>query len=168
MQERLNLFDDDSNGGPKRRKSPDGVATTNVIVSAYVAGNEEVFPHVLKLHVPEGATVADVTWGKGVFWKRVPDGAYNILATDLRTGVDCRELPYDDESIDAVVLDPPYMEGLFRKQTSHMAGSGTYSAFRDHYSSGEATKTGPKWHAAVLDLYVKAGQEATPAGTEYG
>jgi hypothetical protein len=53
------------------------------------------------------------------------------------------------------------MEGLFRKQTSHMAGSGSHSAFRENYSNGEATaEGGPKWHAAVLDLYFKTAKEA--------
>jgi DNA modification methylase len=41
-----------------------------------------------------------------------------------------------------------------------MAGQGTYGAFRDFYSNGEATSGGPKWHAAVLDLYFRTGKEA--------
>ena len=131
------------------------------MVSAFVAGNAEVFPQVLALHVPRGAVVADVTWGKGVFWQKVPSEDYNVRATDLQTGVDATALPYDDDSIDAVVLDPPYMEGLFRKKTSHMAGSGTHAAFRENYSNGQATNGGgPKWHDAVVDLYQRAGAEA--------
>lgn len=57
-------------GGEQRtgkRKSPDGIATSDVICSAYVAANADVFPKVLRLHVPEGATVADVTYGKDLF-----------------------------------------------------------------------------------------------------
>ena len=60
-----------------------------------------------------------------------------------------------------MILDPPYMEGLYRKEEGHLAGSGTHSAFRRHYSNGKATEEGgPKWHDAVVDLYVKAGREA--------
>lgn len=143
-----------------KRKSPDGVATTDVVLSAYVATNSEVFPRILALHVPEGATVADVTYGKGVFWTHVPREKYRVLPTDIQTGVDCRNVPYENETIDCVVLDPPYMEGLFRRSEDHLAGAGTYKAFRDHYSNGEATNEGPKYHAAVLDLYLKAGAEA--------
>ena len=90
-----------------RRKSPAGESTSDLICSAHLGSNEQLFPHILDLHVPHGSTVADVTYGKGVFWKRVEDGAYNLLATDIETGVDCRDLPYADESIDCVVLDPP-------------------------------------------------------------
>jgi len=138
-----------------------GVATSDVVVSAHVGGNADVFPHVLELHVPKGALVADVTYGRGVFWRRVPVDDYVVLASDLDTGVDCTALPYDDESLDALVLDPPYMEGLFRRDQSHMAGSGSHAAFRRRYSNGQATNGGgPKWHDAVLDLYYRAGDEA--------
>jgi hypothetical protein len=143
-----------------KRKAPDGIATSNLVFSAHVGGNAEVFPKLLALHVAKGSVVADVTWGKGVFWKNVPKGHYVVHATDLEMGVDCRALPYEDDSHDCVVLDPPYMEGFYRRQRSHMAGSGSHAAFRDHYSNGKATHGGPKYHAAVADLYFQAGREA--------
>ena len=159
MSSQLSLLPASAGGTAKRIQG--GIATTDVVMSAYVGGNAEVFPQVLALHVPEGSTVADVTWGKGVFWKNVPEGKYKLLATDLKSGVDCRSLPYEDASLDCVVLDPPYMEGLFRRSTEHLAGSGTHAAFREHYSNGDRTEEdSPKWHAAVLDLYFKAGREA--------
>jgi hypothetical protein len=143
-----------------KRKSPDGLATSDVIVSAYNARNADVFPHVLALHVAPGAIVADVTWGKGVFWKQVPKDRYIVHASDIQTGTDCRELPYASASHDCVVLDPPYMEGLFRRARDHMAGAGNYGAFRQHYSDGKQKGDGPRYHAAVLDLYFRAGKEA--------
>jgi hypothetical protein len=146
---------------PVERRTQGGAATTDVVVSASVGGNADVFPNVLRIHVPKGAVIADVTYGKGVFWQRVPADDYVVLASDLQTGVDATALPYDDDSLDALVLDPPYMEGLFRRDKSHMAGSGTHAAFRKHYSNGQATNgDGPKWHDAVLDLYRRAGDEA--------
>jgi hypothetical protein len=144
-----------------KRKVPDGISTTDVVVSAHIGGNENLFPQILALHVPLGAIVADVTWGKGVFWKRVQEGRYVLHASDLQTGTDCRKLPYTDESHDCVVLDPPYMEGLFRRSSGQMAGAGKFAAFRSHYSDGQATEEGgPKYHAAVTDLYFRAGSEA--------
>jgi len=153
------------------RKRPAGEATTDVILTSHTSGNAPVFRDVLRLYVPEGSTIADVTYGKGAFWKDVPDGTYKVLPTDIQTGVDCRELPYEDCSLDAVVLDPPYMEGLFRQTTTEMAGSGSHAAFRRNYSDGRPTpksQTGPRWHDAVLDLYLKAGQEAWRTLRNYG
>lgn len=67
--------------------------------------------------------------------------------------------PYPDDTIDALVLDPPYMEGFFRTSTE-LAGTGTHSPFRARYSGGGTTPLGPKYHEAVLDLYRRAGTEA--------
>lgn len=132
-----------------------------MLVSAHIGGNSEVFPHILALHVPKGSRVADITWGQGVFWKKIPPEDYEVVGSDLKGGVDCRKLPYENESFDCVVFDPPYMEGFFRKSEGHLGGSGTHSAFRKAYSNGEATnEDGPKWHAAVVDLYVRGGKEA--------
>lgn len=144
---------------PPRRQG--GVATSDVVVSATTGLNAEIFPDILRLHVPQRARIADVTYGKGVFWQNVDLDAYELLPSDIQTGVDCTALPYDDDSIDAVVLDPPYMEGLFRKSADHLAGSGSHAAFRDNYSNGKpTTAAGPKWHDAVLDFYFRAGAEA--------
>ncbi|WP_434415772.1 DNA methyltransferase [Nannocystis pusilla] len=69
-------------------------------------------------------------------------------------------MPYADASLDCVVLDPPYMEGMYRRSVDHMAGSGTHAAFRRAYSAAAVTESGPKWHDAVVDLYEKACREA--------
>lgn len=161
----LPLLDDEvTSDASKKKRVQGGKATSNLTLSAHVAGNAEVFPQVLALHVPEGATIADVTWGKGVFWRNIPEGKYELKATDIAMGVDCRNLPYEDESLDCVVLDPPYMEGFYRKNAGHKAGSGTHAAFRDAYSNGdevnEKHKGTRKWHGAVTDMYFAAGAEA--------
>jgi len=140
-----------------------------LILSAHVARNNEVFPKVLALHVEEGATIADVTWGKGVFWKDVDLSNYEVYASDLDPekspsgySVDCRNLPYEDNSLDVVVLDPPYAEGFFRRNKDMLAGGdGSHEQFRENYSNGEVLDTnGSKYHQAVLDVYYKAGMEA--------
>jgi tRNA G10 N-methylase Trm11 len=146
--------------GKPGKRVQGGIATSEVILSAYTVGNADVFPKILELHVPKGATVADVTYGSGIFWKQVKRSDYKLLATDIKKGVDCRKLPYKEASIDCVVLDPPYMEGLFRREKSHLAGSGSHAAFRQTYSNGEETQSGPKYHEAVLDLYFNSASEA--------
>jgi hypothetical protein len=143
------------------RRVQGGIPTSDLVVSASVSGNADVFPKILQLHVPIGARIADVTYGSGVFWKKVDMSKYTLVASDIATGIDCRSLPYEDNSLDVVVLDPPYMEGLLRNNQAHKAGGGSYSPFRKYYSNGdEANYDGPKWHAAVTDLYFRAGSEA--------
>lgn len=146
----------------KRRRSPAGQATTQLVLSAHVGNNADVFPQILKLHVPMGSRIADVTFGKGTFWRKVGVTDYTLYTSDIADGIDCRELPYGDASLDCVILDPPYMEGFYRKNGSEKAGSGTHQAFRDHYANGseEPASNGAKWHGAVLDMYKQAGAEA--------
>jgi len=162
-QTRIALKDAAAAADTVRIRTQGGESTSKVIHSAAVGGNAEIFPQLLKLHVPRGAVIADVTYGKGVFWRNVNLNDYELRATDIQGGVDATDLPYRDDSLDALVLDPPYMEGLFRKNATHMAGGGSHAAFREHYSDGKATKPrdgAPKWHDAVLDLYFRAGIEA--------
>lgn len=153
------------------RKRPAGKATTDVVVSSFVAGNAEVFPQILALHVPRGSKIADVTWGKGAFWTKVDPGVYEVSGTDIQMGVDARSLPYADGQFDCVVLDPPYMEGLFRRSGTMQAGEGSHSAFRERYSDGlhvAAVEGEPKYHEAVLDLYLRSGREAKRVLRNYG
>ena len=78
-----------------------------------------------------------------------------MLATDIQTGTDCRDLPYDDGEIDCVVLDPPYMH------TPGGSAHAVHTAFERHYrNNGTGNKTKKKYHEAVLSLYEDAGQEA--------
>lgn len=156
----------------KRKRVQGGETTSNLVLSAYIGTNADIFPKILDLHVPKGAIVADVTYGQGVFWRNVNLDDYYLLPSDLKTGVDCRALPHATASIDCVVLDPPYMEGLLRKNAEHSAGYGTHVSFRNAYQggthNGHAPLPEPKWHAAVLDLYVQAGKEARRVLRENG
>jgi hypothetical protein len=138
----------------RKRKSPAGAATNDLVFTAHQAGNEQVFPHILALYVPPGSKVADVTYGRGVFWKRVPEGRYQLHASDLTTGVDCRSLPYADGSIDCVVFDPPYMHTP--GGTAHV----NHQNYETYYRNNQPLQSGKKYHEAVLDLYFSAAREA--------
>lgn len=156
--------------------SGDEVDDDELVLSAYVGTNAEVFPRVLQLHVDDGSRVADVTYGKGVFWKQVPPDKYDLCATDIdpeksrdtEGGIDCRELPHPDDSFDCVVLDPPYAEGFYRDSEAKTAGVGTHSNFRDSYTSPNTETSSSKYHEAVLDMYFRAGEEAVRVLDEDG
>lgn len=134
----------------------------DLVLSAHVGTNDEVFPKVLDLHVAEGATVADVTYGNGTFWKRVQSGKYDLYATDIdptkspdsTEGVDCRDLPYEDGELDCVVLDPPYAEGFY--DGDRVGGESTYWIKERYAGAADGELT---YHEAVLHLYCEAGRE---------
>lgn len=149
--------------GKKTRKSPSGIATNDLILSAHAGPNSALFPLILDLYVPRGSVVADVTYGKGAFWKDVPQKSYRLKKSDLSTGMDCRKLSYRAKSIDCVVFDPPYMH------TPGGTAHGAHKPFEAHYrNNGSGNQTERKYHEAVLDLYRDGGQEAYRVLKEQG
>lgn len=155
----------------KRRRVQGGIPTTDLVFSAYQCDNANIFPKILDLHVSPGTLIADVTYGKGVFWKNVPTNQYKVISSDVcelntKVQADCRYLPYKNGTFNCIVIDPPYMESLLRDTYDHRGAVGTHVSFREAYRGGipdnghSKVQEPKKWHAAVLDLYTKAGYEA--------
>jgi DNA methylase len=139
----------------KKRKSPAGITTNKLIFSAQQGTNDGIFPSILKLYVPPGSKIADITYGGGVFWRNVPKNHYRLVATDIKTGVDCRALPYESGSLDCVVFDPPYMHTP--GGTAHV----NHQNYENYYGNNVAANgSDKKYHEAVLDLYFKTAHEA--------
>lgn len=138
---------------PKKRRSPRGRSTNDLVFSSYIGTNDEVFPFVLSLYVEPGSNVVDVTYGKGVFWRKIPKDVYNLIPSDLTRGMDCRKLPYESNSIDCVVFDPPYMH------TPGGSAHVNHQNYEGYYKNNQANSN-KKYHEAVLDLYFTAAREA--------
>lgn len=138
------------------RRVRNGKPSNELVFSAMQGTNDDMFPHVLSLYVAPGSTVADITYGNGVFWKNVDKRAYKLKATDLSTGTDCRALPYKDQSVDCVVFDPPYMHTP--GGTAHVG----HQNYEQYYKNNDApgSKSGAKYHEAVLELYFDTAREA--------
>ena len=135
------------------RRVRNGKPSNDLAFSCMQGGNDDLFPEVLRLYVAPGSTVADITYGHGVFWSRVAPKRYKVKATDLATGTDCRALPYADASIDCVVFDPPYM---------HTPGGSAHVGhqnFEQDDKNNGATHETKKYHDAVLDLYFTTAVE---------
>ena len=121
------------------KKTPAGAPTNNLIPSAHTGPGNQVFPHMPALHalhVPHSSAVADVTFGRAVFWKKVPQDLFELRATDLDTGTDCRDLAYGEGQMDCVVFDPPYM---------HSPGGSAHSRrqnFEQYYGNNRSSSAG--------------------------
>ena len=103
-------------GGGARRVQG-GIATSDAILSAHAGGNANVFPKILRLHVPEGSIVADVTYGNGVFWRNVEPGLYDVRATDIADGVDCRAPASGTRRSGSCIWTPARRRGGFCRRT---------------------------------------------------
>jgi hypothetical protein len=174
----------------KEKRQQGGVSSSEVIQSAYIGDNSELFANILSLHVPKGSKIADVTFGKGVFWKDVDCCNYEIIGSDIKLkpdlqkkfsgiklfdSVDFRSLPYEASSLDCVVFDPPYMEGFYRQEQSEKAGQGSHKSFQVAYSGGtegvffeEKPRGRLSWQDRVTDAYVSGAIEAKRVLKEEG
>lgn len=171
LEMQLSLLDPKSKnveGKSRKRKSPDGVSTNQLVFSAATGTNDELFPSILDLFVPAGETIADVTYGKGVFWRDVESKKYQVLKSDIRKlkaknhshshldlVVDSRNLPYSNDALGAIVFDPPYMHTP--GGTAHVG----HQNYEEYYGNNRTNGSdGNKYHDAVLELYFQSGKEA--------
>jgi ParB family transcriptional regulator, chromosome partitioning protein len=89
----------------------------NVILTSNRGNNADLLASAFDLYAPKGAVIADLTYGKGSFWKKIDKNDYTALVSDIKPGfnvdarIDFRSLPYRDGSVDVVMLDPPYLSG---------------------------------------------------------
>jgi hypothetical protein len=123
------------------------------VLTAVVGDNCELIARVCNIYAPEGSRIADVTWGRGYFWRDVDLTRYDFTKSDLQTvrsaAHDFRRLPrdkYPDATFDVVAFDPPYTvnpgkDGWCKKK------------YRTHTVQGY----GP---AQILDLYEAGLREA--------
>ena len=79
---------------------------TTGVISVVAGSNAGLMEQVSRLWIVPGELVADITYGNGVFWKNLP--GIKVQGSDIATGTDCRDLPYEDASYPVVVFDPPY------------------------------------------------------------
>jgi hypothetical protein len=103
------------------------------VKTLYRGTNADLLVDVARLYIPDGALVADVTWGHGVFWQKTDTTRFTLCGSDVAPEAiraaaaapdqlalltvkaptffvaNCMELPYRDQSLDVVVLDPPYL-----------------------------------------------------------
>ena len=55
------------------------------IYTAIVANNDTVIKNAVDLYIKEGVKIADVTYGKGVFWRLVDISKYDFHPSDILT-----------------------------------------------------------------------------------
>jgi hypothetical protein len=114
------------------------------------SNNDELIKNAAIIYLKDGQKIADVTWGKGVFWKKIDLNKYDFHKSDLittpETQYDFRHLPYKDNDFDHVVFDPPYV---------HNPGRLIVDA---NYQNAATTKG--MYHKDIINLYREGMIEA--------
>lgn len=120
--------------------------------TGHAGSNADLIAAVGELYIADGARVADVTYGRGAFWRKTDTSRFVLLKSDLQplddsiSECDFRRLPYGDEGLDVVVLDPPYVHNPGQHVTN-----GRYN---------NAATTAGMYNADILGLYREGMREA--------
>jgi len=117
----------------------------NVILTSHTGNNADLLPYIFELYVPDSSKIADVTYGKGVFWNNIDKEKYQLFPSDLQSGIDFTKLPYENNIFDCLILDPPYMHG----------GQTIKSSINDCYKNKNTS------HESVIRLYTGGILEAS-------
>ena len=123
------------------------------VASIHRGTNAGLLSKVAKLYLRPGAKVADVTYGKGVFWRGIDLAGLGVelhrsdVATVPAAPYDFRCLPYADSTFDVVVLDPPYVHTGARPIPLE-------ANYRNY------TTTPSHTHADIVELYRQGMSEA--------
>lgn len=113
------------------------MTAVETIYTVHHGCNSGLIKNVAELYFSEGDKIADVTYGKGVFWRDVDRSKYEIIGTDLQQGIDFRKLPYPDNSFDHSVIDPPYCRRDLKGITDcYSTKAMTHKAIIGQYSEG--------------------------------
>lgn len=102
---------------------------------------QEILAAIMRLHCPEGFD-ADLTYGNGSFWKKLPRPKLCFDITPLHDGViqaNSGALPLENESIKSAVFDPPFLTYV-KNGRGHNAKVAMTARFGGYYTYGELEK----------------------------
>ena len=117
--------------------------------SVVEGNNADLIAEVVKLYATNNPKIADLTYGKGVFWRKTPE--LRVFGSDLITQPkrphNFCDLPYANQTFDIAVLDPPYIHSPGKHQT-------------DARYQNAATTKGMLWKDLRKQLYIPGMKEA--------
>ena len=83
------------------------------MVKSISYNQSEIIKNILYLHVPSGVIDCDPTYSKGNFYNKTgidpPKYKFDINPIDGIEYGDCRNLPLDDNFLDCIMFDPPFL-----------------------------------------------------------
>jgi hypothetical protein len=112
--------------------------------------NSDLMVKVAGLYFKDGDRIADVTFGNGVFWRKIDRSAFQFFPSDIitcpKTAFDFRDLPYPNDAFNVHVFDPPYKHNPARTSSAE-------SSYRNFQTTGGMS------HSAIIDLYRQGMRE---------
>lgn len=101
---------------------------------------EEIIKNILELHCDGQDIECDPTYSKGVFYKNINKPKYKFdlfPQTEDTIQSDCTNLPLEDNSINILMFDPPFVIGSGPSLTNNIEGQSIIQKRFSGFKSGE-------------------------------
>lgn len=108
-------------------------------VGSVFTDQRELLSSLIKLYSPDGIEL-DPMYHKGNFYKNIPKPTHifdiNPTLPECQYG-DARKLPFEKNTINSMILDPPFVFGFHGKEATHQKNNimakefGIFPSFRD-------------------------------------
>ena len=142
---------------PSKMLERQPLAIEGTVFSCLTGTNADLIANVASLYLRHGDRIADVTYGKGVFWSKTDMSQFDFHGSDIlapKTGkikrMDFCKLKYPDAQFDVAVIDPPYV---------HDPGG---TSLLGHAYKNQHTSNRQCWrHNDILDLYGRGMKECS-------
>ena len=91
--------------------------TKESVAKSVYSDEAELLRMVIRLHCHNGFEL-DPTYSTGNFYKTIPQPKYKFDIDPQSREViqaDCRKLPLENESVESIMFDPPFVAGIGRE-----------------------------------------------------
>ncbi len=99
-------------------------------IGSVFTDEQDLLKSIMKIHNIESFDL-DPMYSRGDFYKEIPKPKYT---SDILTGVDARHLPYENNEISTMILDPPFLFGIHGPNgiQGSYSGSKRFGIFKDY------------------------------------
>lgn len=120
------------------------LASLGPVIRSVYETQDEILAAILRLHCP-GGFQADLTYGHGTFWKRLPEPPMKFDIQPMKAGIGkacSTNLPIATGLLDNAVFDPPFLtyvrqgrdhQGGKMMLSARFGGYHTYEELSQHY-----------------------------------
>jgi len=116
------------------------------VIKSINFSQQDIINNIIKLHIPSGEIDCDPCFSKGVFYKngKVKEPKYKFDIEPQREDVikcDCKNLPLNNDSINSLIFDPPFLCSIGPSLKNSKPGSNLmHKRFSSFFSMPELWK----------------------------
>ena len=106
------------------------------LIKSISYNQDSIIQSIIELYIPEGKIELDPCYGKGCFYKsgKIQTPKYRF---DIRPAVNevkpcnCKNLPFEDNSINSIIFDPPFIAYPGKNLIKKLKRYGTFRTYND-------------------------------------